>query len=67
MKDGVHFQKMYPTQIQNAPRGADSSISESILPKEHHLMGGVLFLALELGLAPKVRYSFCILWMQGLL
>ena len=30
MKDGVHFQKMYPTQIQNAPRGADSSISESI-------------------------------------
>jgi hypothetical protein len=42
MKDGVHFQKMYPTQIQNAPRGADSSISESI-PKKPDTHKGIWF------------------------
>ena len=50
MKDGVHFQKMYPTQIQNAPRGADSSISESI-PKISATPYGVAdIFILEMGL-----------------
>ena len=30
LNDGVHILKMHPTQNQNAPQDADSSISESI-------------------------------------
>ena len=37
---GVQFKKMLPTQDENAPRGADSSISESI-PKRSDTQLGI--------------------------
>ena len=44
---GCKFPEMHPTQIQNAPRGVDSSISESIPKKSRYPSGYLDFLMLE--------------------